>query len=67
MWVKLGGDKGGGRFKMSLQLANVPKPNSVQNTFVFCCFEAGDSATNLHVGLDSYRDEINLLQSTSWK
>ena len=58
MWIKIGGDKGGGSFKMSLQLANVTHPNSVKNTFVF---EASDSVTNLHIGLDMYRDQINAL------
>ena len=42
MSVKIGGDKGGGSFKMSLQLGNVDHPNSI-NTFVF----------NLNIGLDS--------------
>lgn len=67
MWIKIGGDKGGGSFKMSLQLANVPHPNSVKNTFVFCCFEASDSVTNLHIGLDMYRDQINALSEAEWK
>ncbi len=46
-WVKMGGDKGDGSFKMSLQLANIAHPNAVTNTFVFVCFEASDTATNL--------------------
>ena len=37
IWVKLGGDKGGISFKMSLH------PNSIHNTFVFSCYQAGDS------------------------
>ena len=48
IWVKLGGDKGGKTFKMNFQIVNVPAPNSVRNTSVFNCFEAGDSITNLH-------------------
>ena len=51
IWVKIGGDKGGGSFKMSLQLANIPHPNSITNTFVFSCFEADDTPTNLHIGV----------------
>ncbi len=58
VWVKVGGDKGGGTFKMSLQLANVAHPNSINNTFVFACFEANDSVTNLHDSLDGYRDQV---------
>ncbi len=31
-WLKLGGDKRGGSFKMSFQLGSTAKPNSVENT-----------------------------------
>lgn len=67
MWVKIGGDKGGGSFKMSLQLANVSHPNSITNTFVFACFEANDSVTNLHVGLDCFSDQIEALKAFKWR
>ena len=40
IWVKLGGDRGGGIFKATFQIVNVPNPNSVLNTCVFCCFMA---------------------------
>ena len=52
---------------MSLKVANVAHPNSVQNTYVFCCYEAGDSVTNLHIALDLYKEEIKALQSTMWQ
>ena len=55
MWVKAGGDKGGGTFKAGFQLCNVPKPNSPENTCLFCVFEAPDLYVNLHVALDRYR------------
>ena len=67
VWVKIGGDKGGGSFKMSVQIANVPKPNSINNTFVFCSFEAGDSVTNLLVGLAVYQTQGTTLSTTQWK
>ena len=67
MWVKIGGDKGGGSFKMSLQLGNVDHPNSINNTFVFACFEADDSVTNLHIGLDSYREQVETLKALTWQ
>lgn len=40
--IKLGGDAGGGSFKMAFQIANVPKPNSKTNTVVFAMFHAKD-------------------------
>ena len=39
IWLKLGGDKGGGTFKMCFQILNVPNPNSPINTCVFSIFE----------------------------
>ena len=41
--VKIGGDKGGGSFKFSLQLANAYHPNSPHNTIVFCAYEGPDT------------------------
>ena len=67
VWIKLGGDKGGGSFKMSFQIVNVPSPNSPQNTCVFCCFEADDNITNLHVALDRYQDQVAELQTIKWR
>ena len=46
IWLKLSGDKEGGSFKMIFEIVNVSNPNSVQNTCMFCCFEASDSITN---------------------
>ena len=64
IWVKIGGDKGGGSFKMNFQIVNTPTPNAIHNTCVFSCFEAGDSLTNLHISLDRYKDDVEYLQGT---
>ena len=63
VWIKIGGDKGGGSFKMSFQVANVQCVNSPKNTYVFCCFEANDSVMNLHIALDRYRDQLHEMSS----
>ena len=42
---------------MNFQLDNTYTPNSVPHTCVFSCFEADDTATNLHVALDRFRTE----------
>ena len=34
VWIKIGGDKGGGTFKMNFQIVNIATPNSVHNTSV---------------------------------
>ena len=67
IWVKIGGDKGGGSFKMSLQICNVPHPNSVQNTFVFCAFEADDNLINLNIALKEYNEQLLELQEMKWQ
>ncbi len=63
IWLKIGGDKGGGSFEMSLQIANTTHPNSTFNTVVFCAFEAPDTTSNLHIGLDRYRLEVEEMKS----
>ena len=52
IWAKLGGDKGGGTFKMNFQIVNVSHPNSPNNTCVFCVFEAPDNPANLRIALE---------------
>ena len=67
IWIKLGGDKGQGSFKMALQVCNTRQSNSSKNTFVFCLFQAGDSPTNLHIALDRYRHQLEEINATIWK
>ena len=47
---------------MNFQIVHVAAPNSVQNTCVFCCYEASDTVTNLHIAHDRYKDQITHLQ-----
>eukprot|EP00731_Ephydatia_muelleri_P037932 Em0602g1a len=67
MWIKLGGDKGGGTFKMNFQIINFAAPNSVNNTCVFCCFETDDRYTNLHIALERYEEQVEHLQGMTWR
>eukprot|EP00731_Ephydatia_muelleri_P004655 Em0002g831a len=66
IWIKLGGDKGGGTFKMNFQIVNVSALNFVNNTCVFCCFEADDSYTSLHIALERYKEQVEHLQGMTW-
>ena len=68
--MKLGGGKGRdvlNTFKMNFQILNVPAPNSVHNTCVFSCFEAGDSVTHLHSVLNYFKDQVKQLQVMEWR
>ena len=65
--VKIGGDKGGGTFKMSFQIVNIDTPNAVHNTCVFSCFAADDSVTNFHVALDRFKEQIEHMHGMKWR
>jgi hypothetical protein len=67
IWIKIGGDKGGGSFKMNFQIANLLHPNSSHTTCVFSCYEADDTITNFHVALDRFRSEVNNMGTAQWK
>ena len=67
IWIKLGGDKGGSSMKMSFQICNLKAPNSVKNTCIFAAFQAGDTITNLHVALDRYQEQVNTIESLTWR
>ena len=54
LWVKIGGDKGHGSFKLNLQLCNVENPNSRQNTCLVSVFMAHDTRANLWMALQPY-------------
>ena len=62
IWIKIGGDKGRGSFKLNIQLCNVAHPNSQKNTYLLSLFMSGDSTTNLHTVLDMYKDQIAEIQ-----
>lgn len=65
--IKLGGDAGGGSFKMAFQIANLEKPNSKTNTIVFSLFAAKDSWANLKTALLRYKDQVNILKESKWR
>ena len=67
IWVKLGGDKGGGSFKFAMQVVNQPCPNSADYTVVLACLEAEDNLPNLHIALDSLQPIVSELQGMSWR
>ena len=63
----MGGDKGGGTFKMVFQIVNTRTPNSPASTCVFSIFEAPDTVTNLKVVGDRFGQEIGDLEKHTWK
>ncbi|KAJ8018162.1 hypothetical protein HOLleu_44000 [Holothuria leucospilota] len=67
VWVKIGGDKGGGTFKEMFQIANVACPNAPRHTVVICAFPASDSTPNLELGLARIKEQIHQLQVSTWR
>ncbi len=67
LWLKIGGDKGRGSFKLSLQLVNTSTPNSMKNTTVLSVFKAGDTTLNLHTALDMYKEHVKEAQGMNLK
>ncbi|XP_065672288.1 uncharacterized protein LOC124815234 [Hydra vulgaris] len=65
--IKIGGDYGGGSFKMSYQIVNQDQPNSKSNSIVFSTFEAKDYRTNLIVGLSRYTLQVDEIQNMIWQ
>ena len=63
--IKIGGDHGGGSFKMSFQVANVENPNRKDNTVVFSIFEAKDYRVNIKLALEHFKTQIKELQEST--
>ena len=66
VWIKLGGDHGGGTFKLMLQVANVRNPNSKHNTCLLTVAECKDTPDNLRRILSPYKDQIETLKTMQW-
>ena len=67
IWIKLGGDKGRGSFKLNMQVVNIPHPNSIRNTSLVAVFKAGDRTVNLHTALDGYKEHVEEMQHMDWR
>ena len=65
--MKIGGDHGGGSFKMSLQIVNTANPNSKDNAIIFSIFEGKDYRINILEGLQRFRKQVKDLQEMSWR
>ena len=69
IWIKIGGDHGGGSFKLCLQILNLLHPNSKKNTFVIGLIEVKDTCENLKrlIGPTSHiQEEIRQLEDLVW-
>ncbi|XP_066300278.1 uncharacterized protein [Branchiostoma lanceolatum] len=67
VWVKVGGDHGGGSFKFLFEVLNKARPNAIDNSVVVCVFEAKDSRENLQLALSRFSKEIQEIQQEMWR
>ena len=66
IYIKVGGDKGQGSTKITLQVCNTPKPNSPNNTLIIAVFEAADTYTNLGIALDGIEQQLEALDGMKY-
>ena len=66
IYLKIGGDHGGGSFKMSFQVTNVEHPNKPENTVVFSVMEAKDNKSNLMLCLERFKTHIAMFEKVKW-
>ena len=66
IFLNIGGDHGGGSFKMSFQIANVYNPNKAENTVVFSILEAKDNKSNLMLCLERFKTHIAKFSQVKW-
>ena len=67
VWVKLGGDRGRGTFKLMLQIANLRRPNSKHNTCLLAVAECKDTPDNLRWIIGPYKHHITELETMQWR
>ncbi len=66
LWIKIGGDHGGGSFKICLQVLNTHSPNSPANTIVVLAFSARDYVSNIQIALQPFAEDIKTLKRMIW-
>ena len=67
VWLKFGGDHGGGSIKFCLQVENVENPNSILNAIPVSIVKAKDTVANISTALQPYNKQIIELQGSVWQ
>lgn len=66
IWVKFGGDHGGGSLKFTMQLGNVIKPNSKFNTIIIGIAKVKDTFNNLQKCMSFLTPQLEELCESEW-
>ena len=67
LWLKFGGDKGGGSFKFCFQVVHCASRNSADHTVVITCLMASDFLTNMRLAMDPFQAVIEDLNGMQWR
>ena len=67
IWLKVGGDKGGGSLKFCFQVVNRKSPNSSDHTVVIAMLADDDNLPNMHVCIDPLAPALKELQGMKWR
>ena len=67
IWIKVGGDHGGGSFKLAFHVCNVRKPNAPCNTICCLVFEAKDNRLNLETLTPVITEQLQTLKQQTWR
>ena len=62
----MGGDHGGGSFKLAVHVCNLENPNSRLNTIAFICCKAKDYYQNLKDICSYFASDINSFSQAMW-
>ena len=66
IWIKFGGDHGKDSFKLTMQVVNVDKPNSKNNTIVLAMAYVKDSYDNLSIIMSDTNLQLENLAKLYW-
>jgi hypothetical protein len=67
LWVKIGGDHGKGSFKLTMQVANLDKPNFKFNTVLIGMARVKDNYENVEKVMKIMKPGIESLKDLVWK
>ena len=67
VWIKIGGDKGGGTFKMHFQIVNIATPNSDHTHVCFAALQLGTVSPTSTQHLTRFKDQVEHLNGMKWR
>ncbi|XP_041479492.1 uncharacterized protein LOC121427243 isoform X2 [Lytechinus variegatus] len=67
VWIKFGGDHGGGSFKLAVEVCNVQNPNASHNTLIVGYYEGPDSVSSLQIMIRPIARQLKQMKKSKWR